>query len=236
MSTPHNKANVKEIAKTVIMCGDPLRAKFITETYLENYKLVNEVRNIYCYTGTYKGKEISVMAHGMGNPSMGIYSYELFNHYDVDTIIRVGTCGAYQENIGLKDVIVAVGACSDSNYASQFNLNGVYSATADYSLLRICDDVCKRNNIKANFGNVLATDIFYSDDTDGWKKWADLGVLAAEMESYALYINAAKAKKKALTMLSVSDSFITKTEVSVEDRKNGFADLMKAALDVALEA
>ena len=144
MSTAHNKAKVGEIAKVVLMCGDPLRAKYIADNYLSDVKLVNEVRNMYCFTGNYKGKEISVMGSGMGVPSMGIYSYELFNTYDVDTIIRVGTCGSYKEDVHVRDIVVAVGASSNSNYASQFNLNGTYSAIADFNLLRVCDKVASK--------------------------------------------------------------------------------------------
>ena len=144
MATAHNKASNGEIAKVVLMCGDPLRAKYIAENYLNDVKLVNEVRNMYCYTGTYKGKEISVMGSGMGVPSIGIYSYELYNFYDVDTIIRVGTCGAYQEDVKVRDVVVGVAASTNSNYGDQFNLRGIYSANADFSLLRETDKVCQK--------------------------------------------------------------------------------------------
>lgn len=236
MSTPHNNAKVGEIAKKVIMCGDPLRAKFIAENYLENYKLVNEVRNMYCYTGDYKGEKISVMAHGMGIPSMAIYSHELYNHYDVDVIIRVGTCGTYQKNIDLKDVVVAVGASTNSNYASQYNLNGNFSAIADYKLLSLCERITNENNIKTNFGSILTSDIFYDEDKNFWKKWADLGILAVEMETYVLYLNAAKAHKKAMSILTVTDNFVTGKKTSTKERQDGFANLMKVALDVILEA
>jgi purine-nucleoside phosphorylase len=233
MSTPHNGAKKGEIAKVVLMCGDPLRAKFIAENFLEDYKLVNTVRNMYCYTGHYQGKEVSVAGSGMGVPSMGIYSYELFNEYDVDTIIRVGTAGAYVEGVNTGDIVIALGACSDSNYASQFKLNGTYSAIATYDLVEKGVKVAKENNYTFHVGNVFCSDIFYNDDKDGWKKWAELGVLAVEMESYALYINAAKAKKKAMTVLSISDSFVTKEETSAEMRQTGFTKMMKLALEVA---
>lgn len=235
MSTPHNKAKVGDISKVVLMCGDPLRAKFIAENYLENVKLVNEVRNMYCFTGSYKGKEISVMGHGMGIPSMGIYSYELFNEYGVDTIIRVGTCGTYSENVKLKDVVVAVGASTDSNYASQFNLNGHFSATANFELLKKCSDICNKMKVGSHFGNILTTDVFYHDNKDSWKKWAKLGILACEMETYALYVNAAAANKKALTIMSVSDSLISKEELSPDERQEGFKSMMEIALELALE-
>lgn len=236
MSTAHNKAKVGEIARVVLMCGDPLRAKYIADNYLSDVKLVNEVRNMYCFTGTYKGKEISVMGSGMGVPSMGIYSYELFNTYNVDVIIRVGTCGSYKENIHVRDIVVAVGASSNSNYASQFNLNGTYSAIADFDLLRACDNVCKKYPVKSHFGNVLTTDIFYDEDPKYWEKWSKLNVLAAEMESYALYINASRLNKKALTIMSVSDSLVSKEETTPLERENGFKTMMEIALETALEA
>lgn len=236
MSTAHNGAKNGEIAKIVLMCGDPLRAKYIADNYLKKVKLVSDVRNMYCFTGEYKGKKISVMGSGMGVPSMGIYSYELFNMYDVDVIIRVGTCGSYKEDIKVRDIVVASGACSNSNYASQFDLKGTYSAIADFSLLRICDNVSKNFEAKVHFGNVLTSDIFYDEDKEYWKKWAKLGVLAAEMESYALYINAARANKKALTIMSVSDSLVSKEETSAKEREIGFKTMMEIALETALEA
>lgn len=236
MATAHNKANNGEIAKVVLMCGDPLRAKYIANNYLKDVKLVNDVRNMYCYTGTYKGKEISVMGSGMGVPSMGIYSYELFNIYDVDTIIRVGTCGSYSEKVKVRDIVVAVGASSDSNYASQFNLSGSYSAIADFELLECCSRVCKNFNIDSHFGNILTTDVFYDEDPQMWKKWAKLGVIASEMETYALYINAARSNKKALTIMSVSDSFVNEERISATERETGFKNMMEIALETALEA
>ena len=236
MATAHNEAKVGEIAKIVLMCGDPLRAKYIAENYLENSKLVNEVRNMYCYTGLYKGKEISVMGSGMGVPSMGIYSYELYNQYDVDLIIRVGTCVSYREDVKVRDIVVAEGASSNSNYASQFNLNGTYSAIASFDVLNTCYNVCEKSDVKAHFGNVLTTDIFYDEDPLYWKKWAKLGVLAAEMETYALYINAARSNKKALTIMSVSDSLVSKEVTTSSERETGFKKMMEIALETALEA
>ena len=235
MATPHNKAEKGEIAKTVLMCGDPLRAKFIAENYLENYKLVNSVRNMYCYTGFYKGKEVSVAGSGMGVPSMAIYSHELFGDYDVDTIIRVGTAGAYNEKVKIGDIVFGLGVSSDSNYASQFNLNGHFSAVADFSLVEKGVNIAKKSNLNYHVGNILCSDIFYNEDKEDWKKWAKLGVLAVEMESYALYINAAKFNKKALTVLSISDSFITKEAISTEARQNGFTNMMKLVLEIASE-
>lgn len=233
MATPHNEAKKGEIAKVVLMCGDPLRAKFIAENFLDDYKLVNSVRNMYCYTGHYKGKEVSVAGSGMGIPSMGIYSYELYNEYDVETIIRVGTAGAYVEGINIGDIVIALGACSNSNYASQFELNGTYSAIATFDLVEKGVNVAKENNYTCHVGNVFSSDIFYDENKDTWKKWAKLGVLAVEMESYALYINAARAGKKAMTVLSISDNFITKEAISTEKRQNGFTNMMKLTLEVA---
>lgn len=233
MSTPHNAAKKGDIAKVVLMCGDPLRAKFIAENFLEKYRLVNTVRNMYCYTGFYNGKEVSVAGSGMGIPSMGIYSYELYNNYDVDAIIRVGTAGSYQENIKVGDIVIALGACSDSNYFSQFNINGTYSAIASYDLVEKGVNICKENEFNYHVGNVFSSDIFYNEKKDEWKSWAKLGVTAVEMESYGLYINAARAGKKALTVLSISDSFITKEETSSEMRQTGFTKMMKLALEIA---
>ena len=236
MATAHNKANKGDIAKTVLMCGDPLRAKYIAENYLSDVKLVNDVRNMYCFTGTYKGKALSVMGSGMGCPSIGIYSYELYHDYDVDTIIRVGTCGAYKEEVKVRDIVVGVGACTNSNYASQFNINGTFSAIADFALLNSCHKVCESKKVNAHFGNILTSDIFYNDNKEAWKKWASLGVLAVEMESYALYINAAMLNKKALTIMSVSDSFVSNEVTDSTERQNGFKAMMEIALETALEA
>jgi len=236
MATPHNRAQIGEIAKVVLMCGDPLRAKYIADNYLTDVKLVNDVRNMYCFTGTYKGKKISVMGSGMGIPSMAIYSNELYEHYDVDTIIRVGTCGAYKKEAKVRDVVVAVGASSDSNYANQFGLNGTFSAIANFDLLRRCDNVCKEMNVKAHFGNVFSSDVFYNANKEAWQKWAELGILAVEMETYALYINAAKFNKKALTIMSVSDSFVSEEVTDASERETGFKSMMEIALETALEA
>lgn len=236
MATAHNKANKGEIAKSVLMCGDPLRAKYIAENFLDDAKLVNDVRNMYCYTGTYKGHPVSVMGSGMGIPSMGIYSYELYNDYDVDTIIRVGTCGAYKEEVKVRDIVVAIGACSNSNYASQFNLNGTFAPIANFDLLKSCDRVCSDKQVRAHFGNVYSSDIFYNDNKDQWQKWANLGVLAVEMETYALYINAALFNKRALTIMSVSDSFITKEVTTSQERETGFKAMMEVALETAIGA
>lgn len=233
MSTPHNKAKNGEIAKTVLMPGDPLRAKFIAENFLENPKLVNTVRNMFAYTGTYNGKEVTVMGSGMGMPSIGIYSYELFQFYGVEKIIRVGSCGAYQKDLKLYDVIIAQGACTDSGFASQYNLNGTFSAISSFELLRKAVEEADKLNIPYHVGNILSSDIFYHDEADSWKKWAKMGVLAVEMESYALFAQAARLNKKALTILTVSDSLVTKEETTAEEREKSFTQMMKIALELA---
>ena len=232
MATPHNKGNVNDFAKTVLMPGDPLRAQFIANTYLQNPKLVNSVRNMLAYTGTYKGKEVTVMGSGMGMPSIGIYSYELFKFYDVDQIIRIGSCGTYQENIQLFDIIIAKGASTDSNYASQYQLPGSFSALASYDLLQKAIDASKKRKANFHVGNILSSDIFYRADGDAWKKWQEMGILGVEMESYALYCNAAYLHKKALTILTVSDSLVNHQETTAEEREKSFTEMMEIALDL----
>ncbi len=233
MATPHINAKKGDFAKVVLMPGDPLRAKFIAENFLENPHLVTSVRNILGYTGTYKGKEVSVMASGMGMPSIGIYCYELYTEYEVETIIRIGSCGAYQENINLFDVIIGVGACTDSNWGNQFKLNGSYSAIADFELAMKAYNICKEKNIPVHTGNIFSADIFYDIDPETWKKWASLGVLAVEMESYALYCTAARLGKKALCLLTVSDHFIKEGKATAEERQTGFKAMMEVALEIA---
>ena len=233
MSTPRNSAQKGEIAKTVIMPGDPLRAKYIVENFFDDYKLVNDVRGIYTYTGNYKGKEISVMASGMGMPSMGIYSYELFKFYDVENIIRIGSCGSFKEDVHLRDIIIVQGACTDSNYAHQYELPGTYSAISDYSLLEKAVEKAKEKNLTYHVGNVLSSDLFYHADNKA-DKWIKMGCLATEMESYALFANAAYAGKKALTLLTVSDSLVTnEPETTAEEREKTFTAMMEVALEIA---
>lgn len=207
--TAHNSAKAGDFAKTVLMPGDPLRAKYIAETYLENPRQVNAVRNMFGYTGTYKGKEISVMGGGMGMPSIGIYSYELFNFYDVDQVIRIGSAGAFQDNIKLMDVVIGMGACTDSNYAYQYGLPGTFAPIADYELLNRAVETAKRQGTNVVVGNVLSSDVFYNAMSNVNDLWRDMGVLAVEMEAAALYMNAAKAGKKALCMLTISDHLYT---------------------------
>ena len=215
------------------MPGDPLRAKYIAETYLENPRQVNAVRNMFGYTGTYKGKEISVMGGGMGMPSIGIYSYELFNFYDVDQVIRIGSAGAFQDNIKLMDVVIGMGACTDSNYAYQYGLPGTFAPIADYELLNRAVETAKRQGTNVVVGNVLSSDVFYNAMSNVNDLWRDMGVLAVEMEAAALYMNAAKAGKKALCMLTISDHLYTGESLSVEDRQLGFGKMMEIALELA---
>lgn len=234
MATPHINAEPGDFAKVVLMPGDPLRAKWMAETFLHDYKLVTDVRNAYGYTGyTKNGKKISIMASGMGQPSIGIYSYELFSQFGVEAIIRVGTCGGYQQNINLYDVIVAECASTDSNWVHQYQIDGHYSAGADFDLLETAVNCARKKNIPVHVGNVLSADIFYNDDKHGWEKWADLGILAVEMEAFALYCNAAKLKKKALTILTVSDSFLIKGELTPQERQKGLTRMMEIGVETA---
>lgn len=233
MTTPHNQANVGDIAKTVLMPGDPLRAKYLAETYLENPVQFNTVRNMFGYTGTYKGKKVSVMGSGMGMPSIGIYSHELYSFYGVENIIRIGSCGGITTKVGMRDIIIAQGACTDSNYAHQFQLPGTFSAISDYSLLERAVEEAKKLHCSYHVGNVVASDVFYHADEDSATKWASVGCLGVEMESYALFMNAAYLGKKALTILTVSDHLITKEETTAEQREKTFDDMMKIALEIA---
>lgn len=235
MATPHINAKENDFAKVVLMPGDPLRAKWIAETFLHDYKLVTDVRGILGYTGyTKNNKKISVMASGMGIPSIGIYSHELYSHYGVEAIIRVGTCGSYQPNIDLKDVIVCQGACTDSNWFSQYKINGTFSAISDYELLSASVEEAKKKNIKCHVGNILSADVFYDENPDMWKDWAKLGVLGVEMESYGLFTNASRLGKKALCLLTVTDNFIKRDQkLSSEERANGLSSMIEVAIATA---
>ncbi|MEQ2579554.1 purine-nucleoside phosphorylase [Hominiventricola aquisgranensis] len=231
--TAHNNAKANDFAKTVLMPGDPLRAKYIAETYLENPRQVTAVRNMFGYTGTYKGKEISVMGGGMGMPSIGIYSYELFNFYGVDQIIRIGSAGALQDHIKVMDVVIGMGACTDSNYAYQYGLPGTFAPIADYELMNKAIETAKRQGTNVVVGNVVSSDVFYNADPTVNDRWRSMGVLAVEMEAAALYMNAAKAKKKALCMLTISDHIYTGEALCAEDRQLGFGKMMEIALELA---
>ena len=234
--TPHINAPKDAFAKTVLMPGDPKRAKLIADTYLKNAVLVNDVRGVQGYTGEYKGKKVSVMAHGMGIPSIGIYSYELYHAYGVQNIIRLGTCGALNKDIKIKDMIVATGACTDSNYAANFGLNGIISAVPSFELLKKADEVIKKLGFqdKSRFGQIFTTDVFYAD-RPGALDWAKMGVLAVEMETYGLYLNAARAGKNALAICSVSDNMVSKQELTAEERTKSVDDMLILGLEIAAE-
>lgn len=236
MSIPTPHINVSEqgiIAETVLMPGDPLRAKFIAETYLENPVQFNTVRNMFGYTGTYKGRKISIMGSGMGMPSIGIYSYELIHFYGVKNIIRIGSCGAIQEDIKIRDIVIGISASTNSNYASQYDLPGTYAPTASWSLVKKAIDIAESKGIPTRVGNVLSSDIFYDDDPDTWRKWAKMGVLAIEMEAAALYMNAARAGVNALCVLTVSDSLVSHEVTTAEERQTSFTNMMEIALELA---
>ena len=235
MGPPHINAKDGAFAKTVLMPGDPKRAEWIANTFLTNVEKVTDVRNIWGFTGYYNGKKVSVMASGMGHPSIGIYSHELYTGYGVETIIRIGTCGSYQPEIKLFDVIVAIGSSTDSNWAGQFNLlGGTLSATGNFDLAVKARDEARSKKIDVHVGNILSADVFYDDDRESWKKWARLGVLGVEMESYALYTTAAKLKKKALCLLTVTDSFTDHSRIAtVEERQLGLEKMVRVALEIA---
>lgn len=232
--TPHINASPEDFAKTVLMPGDPLRAKFIAETYFDKAVLVNNVRGIQGYTGEYKGKRVSVMASGMGMPSIGIYSYELFNFYDVDNIIRVGTAGGISETIKVRDIVIAMGACTNSNYASQYALPGTFAPIASYSLMKKAIEKATQRSARFHVGNCLSSDTFYSDDLTATEKWSKMGVLCVEMEAAALYMNAARSGKNALGIFTVSDHIVTGESTSAEDRQTSFTEMMEIALDTAV--
>lgn len=232
--TPHINAEADAFGKTVLMPGDPLRSKFIAENYLENAQLVNNVRGIQGYTGTYKGTKISVMASGMGMPTIGIYSYELFNFFGVDNIMRIGSAGALQENVKVRDIVIGMGACTNSAYANQYGLSGTYAPIASYSLMEETIQQARKAGATYHVGNVFSSDTFYSDDKTAVAGWQKMGVLCIEMEAAALYMNAARAGKNALAILTISDHMITGEETTAEERQNSFTQMMEIALNTAV--
>lgn len=235
MATPHITAEKGDFAKTVLMPGDPKRAAFIAKNFLENPVLVNDVRGVQGYTGYYKGKKVSVMASGMGQPAIGIYSYELFKFYDVSSIIRIGSCGSYHPDLHARDIVIAQGACTDGNFAHQYRLPGTFAPIADYGLLKAAVDECEKAGVNYKVGNIFSSDVFY-DDANSGMEWAKMGVLGVEMESAALYCNAARLGKKALCICTVSDSFIYPEEnTTAEERQNSFTKMMEIALNIAEE-
>ena len=232
--TPHNAALEGQIAKTVLMPGDPLRAQYVAEHYLENVTCFNTVRNMLGFTGTYQGQPVSVMGGGMGMPSVGIYTYELFNFYEVDQIIRIGSAGGLAEGVQLRDLVIGMGACTDSNYAAQFNMPGTYAPLADYDLLRRAVNKAEELGVPPRVGNILSTDVFYNADPTVNERWASMGVLAVEMEAAALYLNAAYAKKHALCLLTVSDLPLSGEALSAKERQTSFTQMMEVALALAI--
>ena len=234
--TPHISAKKEDIAKTVLMPGDPLRAKFIAETFLENPVLVNNVRGVQGHTGTWKGVPVTVMASGMGIPAIGIYSWELYNFYDVDNIIRIGSAGALRDDLKLMDIVAGQGACTASNFVHQFELNGTFAPIADYTLLSTAVETAKEHGVDMKVGNILSGDNFYSPvGCDSNDKWRDMGVMAVEMEAAGLYMNAARAGKRALCICTISDHIYRPEALSSEERQLSFTQMMEIALDTAVK-
>ena len=230
--TPHIGAREGEIADKVIMAGDPLRAKFMAENFLENPVQFNNIRGMLGFTGEYKGKRVSVMGHGMGIPSIGIYTYELFNFYGVKRIIRTGSAGAYHPDLRLGDIVVGIGACTDSNYGAQYGLPGTFAPTADFAMARAAVKKAEEMGVRYKVGNILSSDVFYGDSADGWKAWQKMGVLAVEMEAAALYMNAARSGNEALCICTISDSLVTGEACSAEQRQTSFTNMMEIAFDI----
>ncbi len=234
--TPHIQANPEDFGKTVLMPGDPLRAKFIAENFLENARLVNNVRSIQGYTGYYKGTKVSVMASGMGMPSIGIYSYELYNFFGVENILRVGSAGALQKDVHVRDLILGMGASTNSSYGDQFGLCGSFAPLCSYDLLKIAAEESEKIGARYHIGNLLSSDVFYNADPTFNQKWIDMGVLGVEMEAAALYMNAARAGKRALAICTVSDHIVTGDSLDSDARQTSFTDMMRVALNTAVLA
>ncbi len=234
MATPHNTAEKGDFAKTVLMPGDPLRAKYIAETYLEEPKLVNNVRGIQGYTGTYKGVPVSVMASGMGMPSMAIYSYELFNMYGVENILRVGSAGAVSMELKVRDIVLGQGACTSSSMQDSFGVKGHYAPIGDFELLKTAAQIAEERGLRYKAGNLISSDLFYGDDPELNTAFIKLGALAVEMEAAALYMNAARAGKRALAICTISDHILTGEATSAEERQTTFNEMMELALEVAV--
>lgn len=235
MSTPHNSAQTGDFAPVVLMPGDPLRARFIATHYLTNPRLVNDVRGVQGYTGTVDGVPVSVMASGMGMPSMGIYSYELYHDYGVRTILRVGSAGGMQSTVHLRDLVLGQGACTDSHFAAQYNLPGTLAPLADFSLLRRAAALAEQMNLPCHVGNLLSSDHFYNDDSTVTAQWQRMGVLAVEMEAAALYMTAARCERRALAICTVSDHLLTHESTTADERQTSFTDMITLALRLAVE-
>lgn len=231
--TPHIAAKEGEIAKTVLLPGDPLRAKFIADTFLENVTCYNTVRNMLGFTGEYQGKRVSVMGSGMGMPSIGIYSYELYHFYDVDRIIRIGSAGGISDKVKLRDLVIGMTASTNSNYAAQYNLPGTIAPTADFNLVRKAVEAAEKLGISVAVGNVLSSDVFYHADATVNDRWKRMGILCVEMEAAALYLNAVYAGKEALAMFTISDHIYTGEALPAEERQTSFREMMQVALAIA---
>ena len=232
--TPHINATPEDIAKTVLMPGDPLRAKFIAENFLEDPVLFNNVRGIHGYTGTYKGHRVSVMASGMGIPSIGIYSYELFNFFGVDNIMRIGSAGSMNKDVHVRDIVIGMGACTNSAFVTQYNLPGTFAPIANYNMMRTAIECAEKLGANYHVGNLLSSDTFYGDDPTASEKWMKMGVLAVEMEAAGLYMNAARAGKNALAICTISDHLLTGEATTAEERQNSFTQMMEIALETAI--
>ncbi len=228
--TAHINATPEDIAKTVLMPGDPLRSEFVAREFLDGAVLFNNVRGVQGYTGKWKGVPVSVMASGMGMPSMGIYSYELFNFFGVENILRIGSAGAISPSLKLRDIVLGMGACTNSSYGEQFALDGSFAPICSYELLRTATEIAKNMGLRYHVGNLLSSDTFYDDDSERTVKWAKMGVLAVEMEAAALYMNAARCGKKALAICTISDHLITGEATTAEERQTSFTDMMELAL------
>ena len=235
MKTFHNEAEPGEISDVVLMPGDPLRAKYIAETYLTDVVCYNRVRGMNGYTGYYKGKKISIQGSGMGNPSMGIYAHELYHNYGVETIIRVGTAGAIHEEVGIGDLILAMGCCSNSNFATQYHLPGIFAPIADFQLLEKAAACARKAGVPSHAGNVYSSDVFYEDVQGEKGIWEKMGVLAQEMETYALYCTAARAGKKALGMVTVGSSIHQEKALTNQERERNLNAMIEIALEVAAD-
>ncbi len=233
MATAHINANKGDIAETILLPGDPQRAKFIAEQFLEQPVCFNQIRGMLGYTGTYRGKSISVMGTGMGMPSMGIYSYELIHFFGVKNLIRIGTAGSFQPQVHVRDIVLGVSASTDSNYAHTYGLPGTYAPTADFDLLLAAKASADHLGLTVHAGNIISGDVFYENGENWWKPWADMGVLAVEMEAAALYMNAAAAGAKALAIMTISNNFLTGEETTSAERETTFTDMMKVALELA---
>ena len=232
--TPHINASPEDFARTVLMPGDPLRSKFIAENFLLGARLVNNVRGIQGYTGTYKGERVSVMASGMGMPSIGIYSYELYNFFGVENIMRIGSAGAMSESVKVRDIIFGMGASTTTNFAVQYGLEGTFAPIADYKMMSIAIEEATKIGARFAVGNLLSSDIFYNADPEASKRWQRLGVLGVEMEAAALYMNAAYSGKRALAICTVSDHLLTGESLDAEQRQNSFTEMMEIALNTAI--